>query len=234
MRGLAIVIGVLLTPAWTIAQSAQPLPATPRAPLSRTVAEVRFDAAPLEDVLEWFADASGQNVVVQWQLLADVGVERDQPVSLRLRNVQLGTVLWLVLNQVAGPDIQLAYQADREVLLISTAQALSQHMIVRVYDVTDLLSRAPHFRNAYRLDLSTVGTDSGSAGLEGGDEGDDQPTTSAAADTMGALVNVIQEAIEPDSWRANGGNGTVVPFGTQLVVRNTTAVHQQLGGGAAP
>ena len=234
MRYFAMACAAVVMPACLMAQTAQVVQSAPRGVMQRTIAEVRFDAAPLEGVLDWFADTSGQNVVVQWQMLADVGIERDQPVSLRLRSVQLGTVLWLILNQVAGPDIQLAYEADRELILISTAQALSQRMIVRVYDVTDLLSRVPNFRNGYRLDLSSLGT--GTGGLERDEEPDDGMGDSGgqAAGTIGLLVDVIQEAIEPDSWRMHGGNGTIVSFGTQLVVRNTIAVHQQLGGGSAP
>lgn len=236
MRPLLLAVLVAVTPAGVAAQTVQPLPAVPRASLNRTVPEVRFDAAALESVFDWFADASGQNVVVQWQMLADVGIERDQPVTLRLRNVRLGTVLWLILNHVAGPDMQLAYEADREVILISTAQALSQRMIVRVYDVTDLLSRAPHFRSAYRVDLSASGADGGIGRLESAGSGDEDPEPAAgtAPGAMALLVNVIQETVEPDSWRDNGGEGTIMPFGTQLVVRNTIGVHQQLAGSAAP
>jgi len=235
MRSFALLLAVAATPVWLAAQPSA-APASPRSVLHRTVAEVRFDSAPLESVLDWFAEASAQNVVVQWEMLADFGIERDEPVTLRLRNVQFETVLWLVLNQVAGPDIPLAYEADREFILISTAQALGQRMIVRVYDVADLLLRVPHFRNAYRLDLSSAGSDAGSGRLERGDYRDEDPRPAADGGygTMPPLVNVIQETIEPDSWRANGGLGTIMPFGAKLVVRNTIGVHQQLGGGNAP
>ena len=44
------------------------------------------------------------------------------------------------------------------------------------------------------------------------------------------LANLIEQAIAPTSWRDNGGTGTIAAFRRSLVVRNTLAVHQLLGG----
>ena len=47
-----------------------------------------------------------------------------------------------------------------------------------------------------------------------------------------ALIELIQNTIEPDSWRDNGGKGTIMYFSLlrALVVRQTGEGHHQLGG----
>lgn len=44
------------------------------------------------------------------------------------------------------------------------------------------------------------------------------------------LINVIVTTIAPDSWRQNGGNGSITyyPINPALVVRQTSEVHEQV------
>jgi len=46
------------------------------------------------------------------------------------------------------------------------------------------------------------------------------------------LVDLIQTTIAPDTWAANGGNGTLYFYQplNALVVRQTAEVHEQIGG----
>lgn len=46
------------------------------------------------------------------------------------------------------------------------------------------------------------------------------------------LIDLIQNAIEPESWKANGGLGTIDFYRplNALVIRNTLPVHKQIGG----
>lgn len=47
-----------------------------------------------------------------------------------------------------------------------------------------------------------------------------------------SLIDLIQATIAPSSWDVNGGQGSIVywPLGQALVVRQTSEVHEQLGG----
>lgn len=72
-----------------------------------------------------------------------------------------------------------------------------------------------------------------------GDETDTAGTASAAggaaavAASATALINLIQNTIQPESWQVNGGLGTISFFGNPLyvlVIRNTGDVHHQIGG----
>lgn len=46
------------------------------------------------------------------------------------------------------------------------------------------------------------------------------------------LVEVIKKTISPASWDDNGGNGTIIYWGTQryLIITQTDEVHEQIGG----
>lgn len=65
------------------------------------------------------------------------------------------------------------------------------------------------------------------------------PETTAAAlngteaQNSQALIALIENTVEPDSWEARGGNGSVMYIGGRikaLVIRQTDEVHRQIGG----
>jgi hypothetical protein len=112
---------------------------SPAALLESRIPEVAFDETPVSEVFAFLGQYARTNVVVRWEALASFGIERDAPVSLRVRNLRFGQVMWLVLNQVRGDGPPLAYRLDRNLLLISTEDDLGQELITRVYDVNDLI-----------------------------------------------------------------------------------------------
>jgi general secretion pathway protein D len=217
--------------------------------LNRRVPEIMFEEQPLEQVMEFIADWTEMNVVVNWQVLEDVGLERDKPITVKVRDVLLSQVLWLIMREAGGTDLKLAYRASGNVLVLSTEEDLGQEMLVKVYDVSDLLIRPPRFVSTMNFDPGQAlqqasqggagggmgsGGGGGGGGLFGGGQGGQGGRNERDEDTAGAgmdeLVQLIIRVIEPDSWEENGGLGTIEPFGNVLVVRNTILVHQRLAG----
>lgn len=208
--------------------------------LNKRIDEITFENAPLDQVLEFIAQDSGFNVQPRWQVLEDASVPRDKAISLRLKNIRLSQLLWMVMNEAGGTDLKLAYRASGNLLIISTADDLGKEMIVKTYDVTDLLVRVPRFSGP-ELDLSQTqqfgqGGSGGQSIFQGGDTNDNDRNDDQRGDALGAspemqeLITLIQNTVEPDSWSANGGAGTINAFRGQLVVRNNIFVHQRLGG----
>lgn len=224
---------VLLPAVCLMPASANAQPPTVADALRARLPEVALDEAPFDSVIEWLAAQTGLSIHVNWDRLADYDIPRDRPVSLKARNLPLAQVLWLLMNQVGGGDVRLAYRGSDTLLLLSTEEDLGREMLTRVYDVRDLLDRAPRFTNAVRLNLDSAlqqGSNSGSAGLETPDteDGDEPP---AADDPAGAeLVRLITDTVEPDSWVTANGRGRIVFWRGQIVVFNTIFVHQRLGG----
>lgn len=204
--------------------------------LNQRIPEVTFEEAPFDQVMQWVEQTMQINVSVRWQILEDAGVQRDKPISVRVRNVRFSQVLWMIMNEAGGPDLKLAYRASGNLLILSTVEDLGKEMITRVYDVSDLLVRVPRFSGP-RLDLSQQG--GGGQGGGGGqnlfqDEGQDDDSDNRGEGEedleIERLRQIIVQTVEPETWADNGGPGTIVAFRNQLIVRNSIFVHQRLGG----
>ena len=215
--------------------------------LNSRVPEVAFDEVELEQVMDWIGEITGVNVVVRWETLEDNGVDRDKPISIRVRNLPLRSVLWMIMNAAGGTDIKLAYRATADLIVLSLDEDLGKDMIVKVYDVSDMLIRIPRFTNAATINVSQAlnqaGRNAGRGGGRGGggggggrggqlfddDEDEDEDENNEGGD-MQKLIQVIVDTVEPDSWNVNGGTGSITPLRGQIIVRNSILVHQLLGG----
>jgi hypothetical protein len=109
------------------------------AQLERKLPEINFDGAGLSDVIDFLRDTSGANVVVEWKWLESAGLDRNTPVTLRVRNVSLAHALDLVLSSAAGGSVPLEYAIDRNVIRISTGDHLESLAEIRAYDVRDIV-----------------------------------------------------------------------------------------------
>lgn len=135
--------------------------------LAHRVGEVDWDDMPLDSVVEWLLDQqAGVNVVVAWRALEAVGIDRDVPISLRMRNVTVAQVLNEALDQI-GDGIELRYRGSGNTLKISTRDEFNRKLYVRVYDVSDLIFTVPDFKGP-SVDL---GGGEGGAGTGGGMSG---------------------------------------------------------------
>jgi len=201
--------------------------------LNERIEEIAVQEVPLDRVLEWISDFTSLNVVVRWQVLEDVGIERDQPITIQVHNLRLSQVLWLILCEAGGPDVRLAYRVDPGLLIISSEEDLERDMLVRVYDVSDLLLQIPRFPGAPQIDLAQAHASGDRSAFArpggGGREGEDRGGR-ARQDDIERLIELITEVVEPDSWVRNGGRGTIDGWGNLLVVRSSIRVQQALGG----
>lgn len=234
--------------------AAAPLPARPvrTAPalLAQRVPELRVTEMPLRDVFAALAELADVNIVVRWRRLADEGILPEQPVTLQLRNVSLETALGLLLRDATRGDVRLAYRASADLILISTADEFAAQMVVKVYDVAEILlsARRQHTyfffgrTREYVTEVEpVVGENVGAvrpitreynSGLEGWLYGDTHEPWSDAerARLMQQLIDAITNTIEPESWEASGGPGTIRAYGNRLIICNSPLVHQLIGG----
>jgi hypothetical protein len=206
--------------------------------LNQRIPEVAFDGVPFEQVMDWVGEITGANVMVRWQTLTNAGLERDKPITIKVKNLRLSQVLWMIMNEAAGSDLKLAYRASGSLLILSTADDLGKEMVLKVYDVSDLLITAPRFTNAARMDPSQamnqnqgMGGGGGGSQLFQGNQGyeQNQQQQATGADIQ-ALVTLITDTVEPDTWVAGGGTGQIYAFRNLLVVYNNLLVHQRIGG----
>jgi hypothetical protein len=201
--------------------------------MNMVVADADFQEMAFEDFVEWLGRFTDANVVVRWKVLEKEGIERDQPITLKQKNIKIRKLLGLVFEQLTAElrSVELAAKADGNTLMISTKQELNIQLITRSYDVQDLLLTIPDFTGCEPGQigkLTPMGDhmkrDGGPAVAKGGSESGEKD------DPAERLIRVITTNIQPLSWKVNGGKGTIKSFKGRLVVYNNVEVHQQLAG----
>jgi hypothetical protein len=186
--------------------------------LRQRVPKVAFEDAPLEQVMDWFREFLGVNVYVQWQRLEDVGVSADTTVSATLSNVSAERILRLLLDDL-GEGLQVAYEVLDGVLIISTNEQFMRRLTTEVYDVRDFLE-------AFGRAATKAHRGSGGAIDGGSASGDSEAQTVVTPQEQ--LSEMLHDAIEPDTWAANGGFGWQGVYNGVLVVRQYESVHRQI------
>ena len=119
------------------------LPAAPAA-AGRGVPALSLDQTPLSDTIAFLQNLTGLTISVDRPRLEQAGVERDAPVSLQLRNVSFRKTLTLILDGVSVGE-PLTFYVDEGVVTITTLEHADSELIVKVYDVRDLLVDVPDF-----------------------------------------------------------------------------------------
>jgi hypothetical protein len=207
--------------------------------LNQVMPEVAFQEQPFDSVIAWLSDFTRMNINVRWQILQDAGVRRDQPITIQARNLRLNQVLWLIVSEAGGSDLKLAYRATGNLLVLSTADDLNKEMVTKVYDIADLLVNVPRasrqavFNVSQGMGQGGGGTGGGGGGggmFQQGNQNNTQDDRQGNATQLQELLTLIQDTVEPDTWRQNGGSGSIIAFQNTLIVRNTILVHQRLGG----
>ncbi len=109
------------------------------AALHKKFPEIKFDGIAFADVLDYFRKTSGMNVVGNWRSLEAVGIDRNAPVTLHLKDVTFETVMSSVIHQVGNENVAMVI--DRGVITITSSADITQYMLTKVYDVSDLVKK---------------------------------------------------------------------------------------------
>jgi uncharacterized membrane protein YgcG len=213
-----------------------------RAALAKRQPAIDLKDIALVDALDFVRDTTGANLVIDWPALEQVGVSKDMPVSLKLRNVPLRVVLKNLLD-AASPGL-LTYYVEGNVVNVTTLAKADEKQVTILYPVQDLLVEIPDFAGpSLNLTESQGGTNGGrkggnsssgsGGGLFGGgnggtDKNNDKGKTKA--ERAQDLVDLIQSTIRPDVWDTNGGKARIKYFNGNLVITAPRSVHELIGG----
>lgn len=195
--------------------AATPANAPIEAALQRTMSEVKFEAVPLEQVLQNLRETMGVNMHVRWRRLEEANVPRDLPITMRLSNLPTERVLRLVLDEA---EARLAYSVEDGVLIVSTFDDLTRRRTAEVYDLRELLDalqgepRAAHSLSGAAASVSAS----------------DEARRIADLRLAQEIEELIPTCVEPDAWMMNGGCGMVRRVGCTLVVYQSSHVHREL------
>lgn len=169
-------------------------------------------------------------VFVSWRDLYDnADIDRTTPINMdAMPSVALDTALELLLKSVSGGFVKLGYTVEKGVVKIATAEELGSKLETLVYDISDLLGRPADF---YSQSQSDVTADLETAGGRGFEEQtrDRQQLLDEATKRGVAVMTLIQETVDPDSWYDSGGEGTIKLYETKkLIIRQTREVHKKI------
>lgn len=150
-RNISMLVGlaVALSLAWGVSAAqpgatSKPADKSVEEVLNTPVKSISFDNIPLEEVIGFFRDVSGLNIVTRWPDLMASGIEKSAPVTVKLTNLPLGRALDATLDTLrTGQGGKLGYAVQDDILVISTAEDLNRTgLVTKVYDVSDLIDCA--------------------------------------------------------------------------------------------
>ncbi|MGN6504117.1 MAG: hypothetical protein ACTHM6_01000, partial [Tepidisphaeraceae bacterium] len=220
--------------------------------LNKTLPEIPFDNVGFADVVQFLRDTTQANIFVNWKALEVAGIDRNAPVTLRLRNVKFSKVLKTILDSVSGGSAsKLGYTVDEGVITISTQEDLASNVETVTYDIRDLTLTIPDNTDAPDFDLtqqqgqggSRGGGQGGTGGGGGGGGGQslfggsgnnsnsqqtEEPTRQEREEQIKTL---IRDTVGAGTWKEDGGQlGNLSSLGGQLIVTQTPEIQQQIAG----
>lgn len=196
----------------------QPDPA--RVKLDHTIARVSVKELRFEKLITYLSDLTGLSFNVDWRHLESAGINADATVTLDLQGVPASVVLKAALADLGGGTIALGYRAANGVVKISTVDELSRETPTRIYNVRDIIEQAIA---QGALDRPPA------ARSQARQQADDSALTEQEA--TDALARLIEESIDPVSWRDNGGtSGGIRAFAGRLIVTQTPENHEMILG----
>ena len=93
--------------------------------LAGILPEINFNAVAAGDVFEFIRDITKSDINVDWDALQNAGVDKNTPVTLRVKNEKLSEVLGQ-LFQNFNPTEPLAFKPDGKTIRISTEAKLNK------------------------------------------------------------------------------------------------------------
>lgn len=168
--------------------------------LHRPVGELRLAQAPLEEAVARLRQKVPFGVVIQWDSINSSGLDPLIPIDLDLSALTLAQALDR-LCETTG----ICYDVEGGVVHLAGAEQRIVRAQVHAYDLRPLMNLEADYARRPR-------------------PGPKQPDESDAFPTVSKL---IQDVIETDTWKDNGGaTGVIRPLGTFLVVSHTPRVHR--------
>jgi len=93
--------------------------------MDRQLPQIHFTGVGFADTIDFMRDVSGINIVVDW---ANLGVDRNEPITLKLENVKFTRALALLLAEASNKNARLDYRVERNILIIAQANRLGAYI----------------------------------------------------------------------------------------------------------
>src|SRR5439155_25809082 len=118
-------------------------------------------------------------------------------------NVTLADALREVLAQLEQGHKPLQFRAHSNIITISTKADLDKQLVIRTYDVQDLILLVPNFEACAPTGVPLVQHVQSNTKLRAAKD-----PLKEASEQVRTLVSAITDSVYPDSWKEHGGSGT--------------------------
>ncbi|QOV89510.1 hypothetical protein [Humisphaera borealis] len=203
--------------------------------LQRKLPELRLDNIEFSDVVEYFKDVSGCDILPIWPAIERGGLKRNEKVSVRLYNVKFSKALTIVLDSISSPTCHLTYVIDDGIIVIGPrSDLIPRRAVSKFYDIRDLLTPQSDaalpvvvpsevLPPAASAATTKPATQPDAIAVDGGVQ---SPTE---AEVVKDLIALIRETVDPGSWKEEGGDfATIRSLFGQLVIRQTPEGHRDI------
>jgi len=217
-----------------IATAGQTKQLTVQQKIVRPIENIRLERATAKQAFEWWSQITGIPLVISWESMENDGIDREAPVTLKLKRAPAEIVLKLIM-QMTSQDVSLIHEITPWYVQVMTKFQANRKTVRRTYDINDLITQIPSFTSAPSFDLSSAlegggeTSGGGTTNIFGGtNEDSDEGTT--RRERGEAIADIIRETIEPDIWIANGGlHSSITYFNGMLIVKAPMYVQRQIG-----
>ncbi len=223
----------------------RPAPATH---LDRIIERFTVDNCRLDEAVAKLAAITGDNMVFSRPTINNLNaLPVDHLVKLDVHSLPAGKVLQLLLDGVANSEMTLTYQVSEGVVLIAASDWIATDYVVHVYDVRDLIAESIQYSLS---NDAKVGPEAAALGhlprippsLASMPRGSNRGTTPLTVadfmpplliarnedDAASGLSLMIQNLVDPPSWRDNGGTSASLHYwaGRFVVIQSPENQHK--------
>lgn len=185
--------------------------------LDHVLPEVWLEHVPLHEAAAKISQLSGVPIEIDNKALSDAGISPAMPVTVRLRNAKLASVMEELTRPTNNRDV-LSWNAQRQSLRIAT-DGTDPGCVVRIYDINEFLGDAkPTYAND---DPAIMHAESRQVRI---------PIEYAGQElAIEEITKLVQETVAPDTWRESGGSiGRIHELSGRLIVTQTIRNHRAI------
>ena len=223
--------------------------------LARRDLDLQFTDTPLKDVMEFLGDSLELDILLDERVLEEQGIDPNIPVHLKVRQGSLSAraALELILGRLSDG---LTFSIREGVLFITSPEADYENEVYDCRDlITGVVVQHPGatanlygqpgmmgggggsgfggsgFFQTMPEVLEALKESGGSGGVQApsgvGGGGDQRPQTATSAAGQ-ALIEVIQQAVDQQSWSSVGGVGTITEYDGLLIVHHSQRTQRKV------
>ncbi|MHC4408975.1 MAG: hypothetical protein ACYS0F_08225, partial [Planctomycetota bacterium] len=176
--------------------------------------DLKFDANPFPQVVDYLVAASGVNFVIDARAREDLEVAE---ITLNVRGISVQDGLDLVMMQ-ASSEGEIVYEVVGNIVRFIKKENMKKNMVLQIHPVADLTLPLTDF---IPPQITAVGvSEDDEAPLFGG-QAEEAPQPYG---TIEELAELVQTSVQPSAWE----DATITPQGKNLVVYQNPAIQQEV------